>query len=131
MGKEEMLMTFIAALISGLIATIISNMYYSKQKKLQKKIDLLDDIFGYRYQLAEGYTGTQSDIIRALNRIPIVFAKSKEIIKGFYEYHQAIQSSQDANDRFVSLLKNMCLEIGVDSKGWNDSYVKAVFSAKK
>ena len=64
MSKEELIITILTILLSGITATIVSNMFYKKQNEKQKKIDLLDDLFGYRYQLADDYPGRQKGRLR-------------------------------------------------------------------
>jgi hypothetical protein len=126
----QITVTIIAALLSGIIATICSNIYYTNQKKLQKKIDLLDDIFGYRYQMSSGYSGATNDIIRAINRIPIVYAKSKEAINAYNEYNQSVIDGTSTDDKLITLLKKLCSDAKINSDGWNDSYIKNVILSK-
>jgi hypothetical protein len=130
MSSNEMIITIVAALLSGVVATIVSNIYYTNQRMKQKRIDLLDDIFGYRYQMTDSYSGAANDIIRAINRIPIVYAKSKDVMSAFNEYNQSVISGTQVDDKLITLYKKMCFDAKIDSNGWNDSYIKSVILSK-
>lgn len=132
MEKWQITITIISALISGVLATIYSNWYYKKQNLLKIKRELLNDIFGYRYQLSASYNGDKSKINNALNRISIVYANNKKITKLNQELYQLIlananNKAQLVEDKLVSLIKALCDDAGIKTTNWNDSYVKNIY----
>lgn len=77
MTVQQAIITLIAAIISGILATIITISINAYLADIKRKQDLVDDIFGFKYQLTDGKV-TNQDIYdkgfsRAMNRVPIVF----------------------------------------------------------
>lgn len=82
-----------------------------EQRKIKR--DLVDDIFGYRYQLSVGgQNSDKSGLNRALNRIPIVFCKDEKVLSAY--------------DKFFEICKAAKIEV----KDWNDSRIKRVFAVR-
>lgn len=85
MSKEQIAITLVGAIISGVLATIITLVINAKAEKKRRKQQLVDDIFGYKYQMT-GSTLNALDIncqglTRALNRVIIVFHDDPEVMK--------------------------------------------------
>lgn len=136
METEAMVITVVSAIISGVLATAITLYVNYKSEQLKIKRDLVDDIFGYRYQMSSGYVGAdKSGLNRALNRIPIVFNGSESVLRAYEELHDAattisdpITRSQKMDDVLITLYKEMCKAAKIKVDNWNDSRIKKTFT---
>ena len=133
MSGEAMVITLISAIISGILATVITLYIGYKNEQMRIKKDLVDDVFGYRYQISGNYQGDKSGINRALNRVPIVFNKHTQVLSAYDNLHnvstmvlQPAAKSEKMDDAFVTLYKEMCIAAKIEVKNWNDSKHKAV-----
>ena len=72
MSTEEITVTIISSLISGLVGIAISTFYYRRYENRKIKMDTFKKFISNRYDL-EGDPFSQS-----LNEIFVVFKKSKE-----------------------------------------------------
>ena len=84
MTVQQAIITLVAAIISGILATIITISINAYLADIKRKQDLVDDIFGFKYQLTDG-DATNKDIYakgfsRAMNRVPIIFYKNKNVV---------------------------------------------------
>ena len=107
MSKEQIAITLVGAIVSGVLATIITLVINAKAEKKRRKQQLVDDIFGYKYQMT-GSTLNALDIncqglTRALNRVIIVFHDDPEV------------------------LRTMSKSAGIKCNDWNDSRFTRVF----
>lgn len=55
MPEEQIAITLVGAIISGVLATIITLVINAKAEKKRRKQQLVDDIFGYKYQMTGFY----------------------------------------------------------------------------
>lgn len=136
MSIDVVVITLISAIISGVLATIITVVINHKMEMKKIKRGLVDDIFGYRYQLSAGYRdANKSEITRALNRIPIVFENSEKVLKAYDDLYDAATTSltpeirhQKMEDKLITLYKEMCKASGIEVANWNDSRIKNIFN---
>ena len=54
MAIQQAIITLVAAIISGILATIITISINAYLADIKRKQDLVDDIFGFKYQLTDG-----------------------------------------------------------------------------
>lgn len=135
MTNEAMVVTIISSIISGILATGVTLYVSYKNEQLRIKKDLVDDIFGYRYQISGNYNGDKSGICRALNRVPIVFNAHLEVLKAYDNLHNVSSmslepraKSEKMDDALVTLYKEMCKASKIEVKEWNDSRIKNTFT---
>ena len=62
MSGQQAIITLVAAVISGVLATIITICINSYNEQIRQKQTLVDDIFGFKYQLMNGQYNMNSDI---------------------------------------------------------------------
>lgn len=98
MSVQQAIITLVAAFISGVLATIITICINSYNEKIRRKQALIDDIFGFKYQVAEDPNSVNADIYsqgfcRALNRVPIVFNKEKDVLDAYDKYYDTLSIS--------------------------------------
>lgn len=131
-----MVITLVSAVISGILATVITLCINYRNEQLKIKRDLVDDIFGYRYQISSGYVGMdKSGINRALNRIPIVFSGNESVLSAYEALHDAattiadpVVRNQKMDDVLITLYKEMCKASKIKVDNWNDSRIKSIFT---
>lgn len=133
MSKEQIAITLVGAIISGVLATIITLVINAKAEKKRRKQQLVDDIFGYKYQMT-GSTSNPLDIncqglTRALNRVTIVFHDDSDVLKALDNLWAAVKSDNTkiTDDVLITLLKTMCKSAGIKCNDWNDSRFTRVF----
>lgn len=137
MNGETMVITLVSSIISGILATAITLYINYKMEQRKIKRDLVDDIFGYRYQLtAGGQNSDKSGLTKAMNRVPIVFNKNEKVIEAYYNFFdicslpETAVSEEKRNDVLITLYKEICKAAKIEVKDWNDSRIKSVFTVK-
>ena len=133
MSKEQIAITLVGAIISGVLATIITLVINAKAEKKRRKQQLVDDIFGYKYQMTDS-TSNVFDIncqglTRALNRVTIVFHDDSDVLQALDNLWAAIKGNNTkiTDDVLITLLKTMCKSAGIKCNDWNDSRFTRVF----
>lgn len=138
MTVQQAIITLIAAIISGILATIITISINAYLADIKKKQDLVDDIFGFKYQLTGG-EGAKQDIyvngfLRAMNRVPIVFYKDKNVLDKYDIFFDALLISDEnekrikSDEALINFLKELCKAAHIKSDNWNDSVFKRTFN---
>lgn len=139
---QQIIVTLIAAIISGVLATIITLAINSYQETMRTKRALVDDIFGFKYQLANNPSNNILDIysnglVRALNRITIVFNKDEKVLRACDELFSTLQIANErereikSNEAIITLLKELCKASHIKCKNWNDSRFNRTFGTGK
>lgn len=136
MSTEAIVWTLVAAIISGVLATAITLYVNHRSEQIKIKRELVDDIFGYRYQISEGYSKIdKTGITRALNRIPIVFSKEEAVLSAYDKLYDVATSNLDPStrqrkmdDALITLYKEACKAAGIKVENWNDSRIKNTFN---
>lgn len=124
MDTQQIIVVIIAALLSGIIGIIISNIYHSRYEKRKIKVDTLKRIFSNRYDLKG------DEFSKAINEIFIIFNDSKNVIAELNLYHQKITSKQRSEDELLKLLKAMCKDTKLDYEKVNDSFFLTPFNTR-
>lgn len=135
MSTAAIIVTIVSSLLSGALATIVTIHINNKHETLERKRCLVDDIFGYRYQLT-GNHQNRNELEKALNRIPIVFAEHERVLDAFDNLYDAVSTNSTEriaakiDDLLVTLCKEMCKAAEIKTNDWNDSRFKNVFNIK-
>lgn len=136
MTLEAIIVTLISSIVSGVLATIITLYVNHRNENIKIRKDLLDDIFGYRYQLSAGRESSdRSGITRVLNRIPIVFADKDDVLNAYDKLYdvatmnlEPVMRARKMDDALITLCKEMCKASGIKVTNWNDSRISNIFS---
>ena len=124
MTNQQMIMTIIAAMISGIITSTLLLFITTYQTKLQNKRDLIDNIFSYRYQYLQcnrtDLEKGEVDFTREISRIPIVFNDDKKVLNALEHFYEKAESGI-RDGAFVILLKQLCISEHFNCRNWNDS----------
>lgn len=141
MSVQQAIITLIAAIISGILATIITISINTYLANIRRKQDLVDDIFGFKYQLTAGNVLHQDiyskGFSRAMNRVPIVFYKDKNVLEKYDRFYDTLLISDKAerktksDEALINFLKELCKAAHIKSANWNDSVFKRTFDISK
>lgn len=121
-----MYITIIASLLSGIIATIITIIVNHRWERQRIKNNIAIELFGYRYQLLKDNDKTE-ELNIILNKIPIIFANNEKILAA---YEKILSETGDRDDVLVTLIKEICLDAGINCANWNDSRILQVCNIK-
>lgn len=133
MTLTNAIITLIGAVLSGVLATIITLYINHKNEVMREKKTVVAEIFGYRFLLKK--QGSAEKFYAALNKVPIVFNDEEEVLQAYEELHANSlikdwdERGQKMNDSLVTLLKALCTATGIKCDNWNDSKVLNVFGA--
>jgi len=133
MTLTNAIITLIGAVLSGVLATIITLYINHKNEVMREKKTVVAEIFGYRFLLKK--QGGAEKFYAALNKVPIVFNDEEEVLQAYEELHANLlikdldERGKKMNDSLVTLLKALCTATGIKCDNWNDSKVLNVFGA--
>lgn len=117
--------TVITILLSGIVATFVSNYFYKKNLEKQMKIETFRDVFSNRYDLQS------EEFSKAINEIFVVYHNSEEVITALNNFHYTITNNKSsANEDLVKLFKAICVEIKIDYSNIDDSFFLTPFNTK-
>lgn len=139
MSAEQAIITLVAAVISGVLATIITIFINRYQELIRQKQDLVDDIFGFKYQLADSYNKEMNDIYsqgfcRAMNRVPIVFNKEESVLQAYDKFYDTLSISNPnerkmkSDEALMVFLREICKAAHIKCDNWSDSRFKRTFN---
>ncbi len=130
MTKEQMLVTVISSLLSGLVGVAVSFWFYARLEKRKMKIETARKMFGSRYDI-----GSQ-EFLESLNEIMIVFSDSQAVIEAVQAFlavvgtPQVARSMGSADEALIKLMKAVCQNIGI-KQNFPDAYYLKYFSVPK
>ena len=118
MGFEEIIITLIASLISGFVATIVTLCWQNNHDRKNQKIQIFKVLLSYR-----GRVETE-ECVNALNSIEGVFYSDKDVKKAWYDFLDETEQLPSANpnilDKHLRLLEEIAKTIGYKDVKWND-----------
>lgn len=139
MSIQQAIITLVGAIISGVLATYITLAVNKRDEKIRVRQQLVDDIFGYKYQLSDSTGVTQildinsKGFVRALNRIPIIFWEDAKVLNAYDKFYDTLsiadeqERKEKSDEELINLLKALCKASKIDCDNWNDSRFKRVF----
>ena len=117
--------TIIGALLSGVVAVIVSTIYYRRYEHRKAKLDTLKRFAAYRYDVKG------EEFSRALNEIFIAFVESRDVLKALSDYHEKVTAKQASLDHLVKLFKAMCNDLNIAYDQFNDSFFLCPFNTRQ
>jgi hypothetical protein len=124
MTTEQIAITVVASLLSGILGVVISTIFYVRHERKKAKIDTLKRFRGNRFDLHS------DEFSRALNEIFVVFKDSRRVKNALSDYHEAVTSGKDSQDRFILSFKAMCKDVNLDYSEFNDSFFLRPFNTR-
>ena len=125
--------TIFCSLLSGLIATLVTIFFNRKSKKKRVKKDLAVAIFGSRHQIMYPNENMKQDFCKAMNSIPAVFSKDKNVLFYYDELFAALAMKESkerkikSDEALLNLMKAICKAVDIDCSDWNDSRIQRIF----
>lgn len=127
-----MALVIISSLISGIVGVIISIIYHRRSERRLVKIQVLRNVFGYKFQLRYTSSINRKEFNKAINEIPIVFYDSGEVLvahKNLYEtLNNKDSKEQEKNKRFIELYKSISkdLKLDLDERISDEEFLRAL-----
>lgn len=115
---DNIITVIITALISGLLATIITLWWQRKTELRAKKMKIFETLMAYRYMIAS------QESVHALNSIDIVFYKDENVRKAYADFLNETAKKLEFNpniaDKQLKLLEEMSKTLGLRDIHWDD-----------
>ena len=114
------MLVILTALISGLIATIITILWQQYNNKQERKREIFMTMFAKRYNIAD------MENVEAMNRIDVAFYKSKDVRKAWDEFLNATNAPESSSkadlisEKHLKLLEKIAEDIGYKGVEWDD-----------
>lgn len=126
MTRDAILVTLVAALCSGVVGVGISAWFFARLERRKLKMDTARRLIGHRFDI------TGSDFSVAMNEVFIVFADSPQVISAMTALYEALSApgKPNADDRLVTLLKEICRDLRITHGEINDAYFLKTFNAR-
>ena len=115
---EDIVLVVVTALISGLLATVVTIWWQHKSELRRKKMDIFETLMSYRYMISN------QESVNALNSIDIVFYKDEAVRKAYAaflnETGKKPEFSPNIADKHLKLLEEMSKCLGLKDIHWDD-----------
>ena len=115
---ENIALVVITALISGLLATIVTIWWQHRSELRRKKMDIFETLMSYRYMISN------QESVNALNSIDIVFYKDEAVRKAYAAFLNETGKKTEFNpntaDKYLKLLEEMSKSLGLKDIHWDD-----------
>lgn len=118
---KESILIIITALISGLVATILTILYQRIAEAKKDKKEIFKTLMSHRYLISD------KDNVEALNRVEVVFYKNKEVRKCWHKFLSAAddaaknpKSENTILDKYLRLLEEIAKCTGCDGIDWEN-----------
>ena len=124
MTTENIVVTIIASVISGIASVVISTIFYVRHENRKDKLETLRRFMGNRYDLIG------DEFSRAINEVFVVFKKSPKVMEALSAYHQKVTEGQSSENELIKLFKAMCDDVGLPYSEFNDSFFLRPFNTR-
>ena len=128
---NNVVLVVITALISGLLATIVTIWWQRRSEIRNKKMKVFETLMTYRYMISS------QESVNALNSIDVVFYKDKNVRKAFSDFLNETDKKPEFNpnipDKHLKLLEEISKSLGLKDIHWDDikqSYYPSGLSEK-
>ena len=125
--------TIICSLLSGLIAALVTIYVNKRSEKKRIKKELAIAIFSARHQIMYPDIRMKQDFCRAMNSIPAVFSKDKDVLICYDQLFTALdikdpeEKKIKSDEALLNLMKAICKAVDIDCSDWNDSRIQRIF----
>lgn len=111
----------VAAVGSGLVATIITLIVQRVSETKKLKICIFEILMSHRYLIAD------KENVEALNKVEVIFHKDSEVRKAWTDFLNAADAgatnpmlASTTNDKYLKLLEKIAKNIGYKSIDWEN-----------
>ena len=115
---NDVILVIVTALISGLLATIVTIWWQRKSELRKEKMKIFETLMAYRYMIFA------QECVNALNSIDVVFYKDSAVRKAYSDFLQEAAKKPEFNpnipDKHLKLLEEMSKSLGLKDIHWDD-----------
>lgn len=115
---DSIVLVVVTALISGLLASIVTIWWQHKSELRRKKLDIFETLMSYRYMISH------QESVNALNSVDIVFYKDKSVREAYAAFLNETGKKPEFNpniaDKHLKLLEEMAKCLGLNDIHWDD-----------
>lgn len=115
---ENVVLVIVTALISGLLATVVTIWWQRRSELRRKKMKIFETLMAYRYMISH------QECVNALNSIDVVFYKDKSVRKAYADFLNETDKKPEFNpnitDKHLKLLEEMSKSLGLKEIHWDD-----------
>lgn len=115
---DQIILVICTALISGLLATMITLWWQKKSEIRKEKMDIFRILMSRRYRIVS------EESVSALNAIDIVFYKDKDVRAAYENFQNEADKKPEfnpnINDKHLKLLEEMAKALNLKDIHWDD-----------
>ena len=131
MSTEQIMITVVSSLISGLLGVFISSWFYARLEERKMKTETARKLFANRHDMhGSGFHEAMNEIVIAFSDCQKVIDLIEELFK-VVETPKSARAEKAADEALVKLMKAICKDIGIIYKTLPDSYYLKYFSMPK
>ncbi|BFL07500.1 hypothetical protein LA327_02335 [Thomasclavelia ramosa] len=120
---ESIYITIISSLLSGIVATFITVIYYKRQERRQRKLDLLASIMRNINAITRPIDeNRKTQLAGFLNEAFIVFNENSEILRQLENLKENV-----TNEKLIKVVKLMCQDLKIDYTNLTDEFISKPF----
>ena len=115
---NNILLVIITALISGLLATIVTIIWQRKSATFNRKLHVFETLMSYRYMISA------EESVKALNTVDIIFYKDSAVRKAYSDFLNETDKKPEFNpqigDKHLKLLEEMAKALKLKNIHWDE-----------
>ncbi len=115
---KDIILVIVTALISGLLATLITILFQKRTAKYNSKLKIFETLMSQRYLIST------EESVKALNSIDVVFYKDSDVRKAYKEFLDETEKKPEFNpnvgDKYLRLLEEMSKVLKLDNIHWDE-----------
>ncbi|MBQ4109545.1 MAG: hypothetical protein IJC74_01555 [Clostridia bacterium] len=115
---DNVILVIVTALISGLLATIVTILWQSKVAIRNNKMKIFETLMSYRYQIVA------EPSVHALNSIDVIFYKDAKVRQAYSNFLDETVKRPEMNpniaDKHLKLLEEMAKALNLKNIHWDD-----------
>ena len=116
--EKNLVLIIISALISGLLATVLTLWWQDKNRIKNKKLQIFETLMAYRYMVFS------QESVNAMNSIDVIFYKDEKVRQAYKNFINETEKKPDSNpnieDKYLKLLEEMAKVLGFENIHWDD-----------
>lgn len=118
MIMDNVAITLLSAVVSGVLATIITLLWQNRSEKIRARREIFQTLMAYRFK----YTLTES--VKALNCVQAVFFDCQDVLKAWDKFNTAAAkkpvNGQDIDDAYILILEEIAKVLHYKNINWKD-----------
>ncbi len=115
---KDVMLVIVTALISGLMATIVTIWWQRKSEERSKKMKVFETLMSYRYNFSDQAS------VNALNSIDVIFYKDSAVRRAYADFLSEAgkkpELNPNINDKHLKLLEVISSSLGLKDIHWDE-----------